>query len=51
MNASLAYIYYLAQGSLKLCIRRKFVRFSSCYGPSLLALSVDSNYRDRAHQN
>ena len=50
MNASLAYIYYLAQGSLKLCIPRKFVRFSSCYGP-LLALSVSTNYSDRAHQN
>ena len=51
MSVSLAYIYYLAQGSLKLCIPRKFVRFSSCYGPSLLALSVSTNYRDRAHQN
>ena len=51
MSASLAYIYYLGQGSLRLCIPKKFVLFSSCYGPSLLALSVNTNYRDRAHQN
>ena len=51
MSASLAYIYYLGQGSLKLCIPMKFVRFSSCYGPSLLALSVSTNYRDRDHKN
>ena len=36
-SASLAYIYYLGQCSLKLCIPKKFVRFSACYGPSLLS--------------
>ena len=51
MNASFAYIYYLGQGSLKLCIPKKFVWFSACYSPSLLALSVNTNYRDHAHQN
>ena len=26
-------MYYLGQGSLKLCIPKKFVRFSTCYSP------------------
>ena len=50
MSASLAYIYYLGQSSLKLCIPKKCGWFSACYGP-LLALSVNTNYRDCAHQN
>ena len=51
MSASHAYIYCLDQGSLKLCIPKKFVQFSACYGPSLLALSVNINFHDCVHQN
>ena len=50
-SASHAYIYYFGQGSLKLCIPKKFVQFSACYGPSLLALSVNINLRDCVNQN
>ena len=33
----LTYInYYLGQSNLKLCIPKKFVRFSACYGPFYL---------------